>query len=289
MTNVFFSGASEHVLYEPISIRRLLELPEQTERKRTELVKRRLDRFRFLHKGIGKRSTALTDLYFKTIASDKKHSSFHEKINALLQRVQHFREQRTYDKQYLFANSPDLLLENTKTFRILRGLNYLFDKRTPESFSENLYPIQAGKQQFEATLDKTLNRNVEHFSNDIVDIAAHAQIDDHASHKPEQTSDNQHETMQSEIDTPFDLSFASPDLGSKYHKADKYKPEIDEKHKNTGEDTREDTEEDTGGERSKRWWAAKMLSRFRSPKSWNGRVTTARHVDPAIYFIGLGK
>lgn len=190
--------------------------------------------------------------------------------------------QSPYYEQYKLASNPNTLLKNTEAFRRLLGLNYRYNKRTPEEFSESLYPIQGGKQQLEATLDRTLNTDEDEFveNENEPDEANTNSADNDAVMKPDITNDvlNDNEMLPDiNIESPYDLIFASPDLDSKYP----YRGEIDSKH---------NTAADTGNiQVSKRWWAARMLNRFRSPKSWTRRITHVSHIDPALYFIGLGK
>lgn len=242
----------------------------------------RSDTFRFFHKGLGKR---VSDTSLSNLGRHIELTEQPRPVNGMKSLVEHARKilhQSPYYEQYMMASNPDTYLENAETFRRLLGLNYLNSKRTPEEFSETLYPIQGGKQQLEATLDRTLNPEENHFvdNENELDEAMTNLADNAAVLEPDITNDvlSDNKMFQdTDSQSPYDLIFASPDLDSEYP----YRGEVDKTH-NTAPDTE-------NPQVSKRWWAARMLNRFRSPKSWTRRIMPIKHIDPALYFIGLGK
>lgn len=233
-------------------------------------VKRKLDRFRFFYKGLGKRSTvgAYGDIDQMNNEGDESLilvEHLLNEANTLAKLVPNF-------QQYIFTKHPDYLSEKIKNLRKLMEKKQT--KRAPEMFSENLYPLQSGKQELEATLDQTLNSNEDDFNNNIEGLDHSSVNDESESNTNEVTNEPHNEKMPTK--SPFDIYFASPDLEMKNETHDKNKIEgIKDTAKNE--------------QRSKRWWAATMFSKFRSPKSSNRRVSKTFHADPAIYFIGLGR
>ena len=151
-------------------------------------------------------------------------------------------------------------------------MNGYMTKREPEMFSEDLYPLQAGKQKLEAYLDRALKDN------------KMASVSQRQQHFKDDEIENLHtentDLQQPGKDSfqPSDLIFSSPDIDlSRYE--DTY----------SGVST-EDKGDSKERNIDKRWWAAESLNRFRLPKSsrWIPRRTHSARIDPALYFIGLG-
>jgi hypothetical protein len=241
--------------------------PDVSQYNRPQLAKRKIDRFRFFHRGIGKRSTELFLDDTKQTNNERDDSNMIDKIQEMLTEGNDFGKGIPSHQQYILARQPDFL------FKKIQQLRNLQIKRAPEFFSENLYPLQSGKQKLEATLDQTLNSDEDDFDNNNLNFEQ--SIDNEVSNTEELSNEEHHENTATK--SPFDISFASPDLDIDFEKQDK----------NSMEHTEENVS--NNGQKSKRWWAANMFSKFRSAKSWNRRVTNARHADPAIYFIGLGR
>ncbi|XP_045167029.2 uncharacterized protein LOC123530323 [Mercenaria mercenaria] len=240
-----------------------------------QITKRRLDRFRFFHKGLGKRSPGSAVVNTKIMAGNQDNSNIFADMRKVLDEASKFHIPRPYDQQYLFETNPNMFLKNTRAFRRLLGMNYLYNKRAPEIFSENLYPLQSGKQKLEATLDQTLDNNEESYDNGIDYDDNGDDAVENIPIKPEMMDDITRDKMATK--TPFDLIFATPDV------------KTDTKLPNKLEIGDHEEANINDGQRSKRWWAANMFRKFRSPKSWNHGVKHAQHADPALYFVGLGR
>ncbi|XP_060584987.1 uncharacterized protein LOC132740942 [Ruditapes philippinarum] len=251
---------------DPYEVDQLMS-PDISQYNRPQLAKRKIDRFRFFHRGIGKRSTELFLDDTKQTNDEIDDSNMIYKIQKMLTEGNDFGKGISSNQQYILARQPDFL------FKKIQQLRNLQIKRAPEFFSENLYPLQSGKQKLEATLDQTLNSDEDDFDNNNLNFDN--SVDNVASNTEELSNEVPHKNMATK--SPFDISFASPDLDIDFEKQDKNNLEhIEQNVINKGQ-------------KSKRWWAANMFSKFRSPKSWNRRVTNAIHADPAIYFIGLGR
>lgn len=249
----------------------------------------RPDRFRFFHQGLGKRTVPIET------AENVVRGGMYQTDKHLLQTMQKLVEkiaaENTNPNSYYIKGqvSANPFLERTSTYKILRDLNNLYgNKRAPEVFSENLYPIQAGKQQLEVTLDRSLNdKQLDNFDYDIGD--------GESSDVDEYDADNQNdiptESVESGITkTPYDLTFGSPDPGE----SDQYQIYANESDDDANVSETDGVMEDKDSsyindQRTKRWWAAEKFRRFRSAKSWKQYGSRGKHIDPALYFIGLGK
>lgn len=238
------------------------------------------DRLRFIHMGLGKReSSSYSETSNKLGGSGSEDNERMVKtLNILfkgLLKADHD-EHPASNPSYLAAR-PEANLQHTILFRALQSLNDLQNKRAPEEFSEQLYPIQAGKQQLEVSLDKTLNTDDSLYSySEETDDDQQLMPNDMAKDTDIGSDVRLKNVFETNTETPYDLIFASPDLDVVYT-PDKVPPEI----KNTvGQSATNEKQ------RRKRWWAARLLSQFRAPKSW---TRTDSHIDPALYFLGLGK
>ncbi|XP_052251383.1 uncharacterized protein LOC127858356 [Dreissena polymorpha] len=238
------------------------------------------DRFRFYYIGLGKRSgkdlTENQGFNPHDMAIYKFSKNNHDPISLF--------DVWKISKQ----NGPGLTndhLLNTMIYR--RMLSNAYDKRDPELFTEDLYPIQSGKQLFETYIDSALDqmqRWAEETSQNgeildkisAVEMAKQFSNDTNDYLITESLHIIDNEPPKSEIKTQsFDLTFSSPDMSSYllHHTRDSI-----------------DKAEASGDTKEKKWWAADRLNEFRLPKSkWSPRAGKNKHVDPAFYFIGLGR
>ncbi|KAL4226067.1 hypothetical protein ACF0H5_014055 [Mactra antiquata] len=252
----------------------------------------RPDRFRFFHQGLGKRTSE------KRTSEDISYNEPHLQKSGLLESIKKLikdsvrdgiNDQITYTAAQQVSANP--FLERTPTYRALKGVNTLYDnKRTPEVFSESLYPIQAGKQRLEVTIDRSLNDKGNKFDYDMK-VDDEATLDDYNTDNPEVIGDIQEPSVEHKITkTPYDLIFGSPDLGDSKLYNTIENDDDDDKELNDNDIINDATESsDLNDERTKRWWAAEKFRKFRSANSWAQYGRRGKHIDPALYFIGLGK
>lgn len=149
-------------------------------------------------------------------------------------------------------------------------------KRSPEVFSESLYPLQSGKQQLEAMLDRTLD--ITNDGKEFVEESSEIGRDRNDFVENRDSSMSKHkQTTVKEIET----TQTTPGIHtSGYLDAEKGPADV----------VNDSSAVDEYQRISKKWWAAEALKHFRSPKSSRpGHFGRRRHIDPVFYFIGLGK
>lgn len=164
---------------------------------------RRRPDYRFFHVGIGKRNDNLS----QTGPSPKNQELADRK----------FRNNMTLtipeEVNPFVASMYRLLAESQPSQRqgILRNLlskvySNNINKRVPEAFSETLYPIQAGQQQYEANLDNIVIRADTFDPRKQNDEINEGEATEETVNLPFAKERNL------QIESPSDLLFASPDL-----------------------------------------------------------------------------
>lgn len=149
-------------------------------------------------------------------------------------------------------------------------------KRSPEVFSESLYPLQSGKQQLEAMLDRTLD--ITNDGKEIMEKSSEIGRDSNDFVENRESDMPKHKkTTVKEIET----TQATPGIHNSGY--------LDAEKEPAGA-VNDSSVDDVYQRISKKWWAAEALKHFRSPKSSRPRYFgRRRHIDPVFYFIGLGK
>ncbi|WAR25097.1 hypothetical protein MAR_010801 [Mya arenaria] len=107
-----------------------------------------------------------------------------------------------------FVSAGNRIVRKSSLYKTLQMYNDETNKRDPEMFSEELYPLQAGKQKLEAYLDSAL-KDSEETTDAIMESAV--QTEDTNEEIADQNNDNNNNVKQLD-ERPFDLTFASPDL-----------------------------------------------------------------------------
>lgn len=220
------------------------------------------DRYRFFHVGLGKRDhmSDSTTLHDKDVEPVRPISVNPIQVPASTSRADPLIKAAIF--KHFHLDNPDIDEQ----------------KRSPEVFSESLYPLQSGKQALEAMLDKTLNFPTYgdadmfdddiHFDNTFAEEIGLSDIDDNPL------------TAREQFLTSPSGSITSPSGDG-----------ANEQLTNTKSiDSSSDNESSELPTPVKRWWAARALKHFRSPKS--SRLRTygpRRQIDPVLYFIGLGR
>lgn len=209
---------------------------------------KKLDQYRFMMKGLGKRSGRMPKVQNLDFPEDNQE--YPTKLIVC----------KNCDQNDGSVGSWKKYLISTKTYAdILNSLN----KRTPEVYSQDLYPIQDGTQRMEVELDRKLDNLME---------------DDHSS-------DLMDTIINYDAQNLGNTETLTPGVKDIDRKATVYI--IDD----TKMPFNEDEKRDAIQERSKKWWAARRLKLFglKTPKSVIGHQYRKQHIDPVLYLIGLGR
>ncbi|KAH3892822.1 hypothetical protein DPMN_016952 [Dreissena polymorpha] len=232
------------------------------------------DRFKFYYIGLGKRSG-------KNLSNDPVDNPGDATINKLVSISQSpgsLFDAGEISKQ----NGPGLTndrLNKTMFDRRMLSTGNTYDKRDPELFTEDLYPIQSGKQLFETYMDSALDqmqRWAEETSQNGEILDEISAVEMAKQFNNDTVNDEQ---PASEIKTQsLDLSIASPDIYKSSNPLDNDGDSIDKA------ESKDDPKEEP-------WWAADKLYKFKEPKStkWSPRGMSQPHVNPALFFTGLGR
>lgn len=236
------------------------------------------DKYRFFHVGLGKRTLETPP---ETSTQDLSPPGLPKtNIQELLKNF--YEENVSYDDKFYEDNTSsndDNMFEDSvplnedKLYDDNASSNE--DKRAPEVFSESLYPLQSGKQKLEAMLDRTLNSGTDG-ADDELRKRNNPSIDTRRRVESETRLINRNHHSTGTDDNPLDMTLVSPDIDLPLGV--------------------NDTDTSVTGSRNinmiapaKRWWAARALKHFRSPKSSRMRLGPRRQIDPVLYFIGLGR
>ena len=214
-------------------------------------VHKKLDQYRFLMKGLGKRGDEIPSLQ----AVDQQRRTEDDVLK---------------DKTLSKGDENEQSIGTVKDFVMLTkayaDILDSLDKRTPEVYSQKLYPIQDGTQRMEVEMDRKLDslmeddaiQNSNEYADNVMNI--HKQDLDDIGHLVSQGRDN------------------GLQLSNGYIANDAMLP-------------LQEVKRDEINQKQKRWWAATRLKLFglKTPKSMRERHYRRARIDPVLYLIGLGR
>ena len=222
---------------------------------------RKLDKYRFVMKGLGKRRG-----HFRSPGDTRTYMDDSEAS-------QKFIICKNCEKDFGLIGENDALERHVpdKPFRddissteiysdILDSLN----KRTPEIYKQDWYPIQGGTQRMEVEMDRKLDELV---LDNVIRTGGHILDSD------------EHDFNQYDADLPHN-KHSTVNTDSIYNLENTQLPLDTDKR---------DGEEEM--DKEKKWWAARRLKLFglKTPKSIRARRYQRPHIDPTLYLIGLGR
>ena len=214
----------------------------------------KIDRFRFVMKGLGKRSGLLEDLDDNDDVTERNYSICENCENGEISSgLGPVAEAKASERSF-----KDNLSRAGTYSDILNSLN----KRTPEIYRQDWYPIQGGTQRMEVEMDRKLD---ELMLDNVIESDDNILSNDEDDFNHFDSTDSHIRDVDNDTNNIYriDNTELSLDGGKR------------------------------GGneEKSKRWWAARRLKLFglKTPKSIRGRRYGRPHIDPVLYLIGLGR
>lgn len=202
---------------------------------RWQPVNKKLDQYRFMMKGLGKRNDNIVSALEGQGESDENEQSISDLKDFIL-----------------LTKAYDDILENS-------------DKRTPEIYSQKLYPIQGGTQRMEVEMDRKLDSLMDD------DVTQNNDYVDDFIDLPDGDIDDVDEVIPATRDTGFKTT-------KNYLINKRNNPWL-------GDD------DNFINQKTKRWWAARRLQLYglKTPKSTRESRYGRGHMDPVLYLIGLGR